>query len=58
MSDKSCYSCKWSSMDMDMEPFCVHPKTVQIRPFGSTLSRQDEARDHCGPDKLSHERVR
>lgn len=35
-------------MDMDMEPFCAHPKTLLQMPYGSNLSRPSASRKHCG----------
>ena len=55
MNEKKCFGCKYSGMDMDMAPYCAHPKTLVTMPYGSSLSQQDPARDHCGPNKDSWE---
>ena len=39
MSDeKSCNTCQYSGMDMDMEPYCAHPEVLKTMPHGQILS--------------------
>lgn len=52
---KSCTSCKHCGMDMDMEPYCVHPKVIAIGPYGINTNRirgtkqPDDAKNWCYP---------
>lgn len=35
---KDCNNCRYSGMDMDMEPYCVHPEVRKRMPYGQILS--------------------
>lgn len=37
MSEKNCRNCKWSGMDMDMDPYCIHPNVAKEHPYGLVL---------------------
>lgn len=34
---KDCRDCDYSGMDMDMDPFCVHPNVLKEHPYGLVL---------------------
>ena len=36
--DKSCFNCNYCGMDMDMDPYCVHPNVLRSNPFGSNTN--------------------
>jgi hypothetical protein len=36
--ERSCDQCKYCGMDMDMEPYCVHPQVLKRMPYGQILS--------------------
>lgn len=37
MSEKHCRDCKFCGMDMDMDPYCVHPRVLEEHPYGLVL---------------------
>lgn len=39
--ERDCRTCRYCGMDMDMEPYCVHPKVLERAPHGQTLSSLD-----------------
>lgn len=41
-----CSSCKFCGMDMDMEPYCVHPNLLPQWPAGLVIN--SAIRDYCG----------
>ncbi len=46
-----CSGCDYCGMDMDMDPFCVHPTVKAKHPIGLNISTA--IRDFCGEgDKL------
>lgn len=51
-----CSTCKHCSMDLDMDPFCVHPKVLEYFRYGVNLSKA--ITDFCGEDlKLREEKA-
>lgn len=54
MTKRECRDCKYCGMDMDMEPYCVHPEVLKRMPFGQILSSiaapTIEGKE-CGPSK-------
>lgn len=36
--DTDCRDCKYCGMDMDMDPFCVHPSVLKTNQYGSNVS--------------------
>ena len=38
-TERHCYGCKWSGMDMDMDPYCAQPKVLETSPYGRVLHR-------------------
>jgi hypothetical protein len=34
---RDCRDCKFSGMDMDMDPYCVHKKVLAEHPYGLVL---------------------
>ena len=50
---KDCRQCKYWSYDMDMDPFCLHPKIIeQVGSFGLYLHRARANEGLCGPAAL------
>lgn len=47
-SPGQCSSCKYCSMDMDMEPFCVEPTVVKNHQYGLKINYAIQ--DFCGPE--------
>jgi hypothetical protein len=43
-----CSSCKFCGMDMDMDPYCVHPKVLENHPYGYGINHA--IRETCGTD--------
>lgn len=41
-----CSSCKFCSMDMDMDPFCVHEKVLKENPYGLGINLA--IKEFCG----------
>lgn len=35
--EKTCLNCRFSGMDMDMEPYCIQPRVLEKYPFGLAL---------------------
>ena len=33
-----CFDCKFCGMDMDMDPYCAHPKVIEHNPYGSNTN--------------------
>lgn len=51
-----CSGCKYCSMDMDMDPFCMHPEVAKLHPFGLNLNAAIDK--FCGEDlKLRVQRI-
>ena len=34
-----CGHCHYCGMDMDMDPYCVHPTVVKDNPYGLNISK-------------------
>lgn len=50
-----CSTCEHCSIDMDLEPFCIHPAVVARYPIGLFINRAIQ--DFCGPGlKLREDR--
>lgn len=43
-----CSSCKHCAMDMDADPYCVHPEVKKFHRYGVNLSKA--VADFCGDD--------
>jgi predicted metal-binding protein len=43
-----CSTCKYCSMDLDMDPFCTHPKVLEIHRYGVNLNKAIS--NFCGED--------
>ena len=43
-----CSSCRFCSMDMDMDPYCVHPKVLMKHPYGFGIN--GAIKETCGAD--------
>ena len=41
-----CSSCKFCAMDMDLDPFCVHPKVLENHNWGLNINTAIE--NFCG----------
>lgn len=39
MSERRCQECKFSGMDMDLDPYCANPEVLKRMPYGQTLCR-------------------
>ena len=51
-----CSSCNFCGMDMDMDPYCVHPKVLKEHPHGYGINHA--IKETCGTDlKLWEKRV-
>ena len=48
LDDGQCGTCTYCSMDMDLDPFCVHPVVLAQHPIG--LNVNAAIRDYCGED--------
>ena len=35
---RTCRNCRWSGMDMDLDPYCAQPKVVEKYLYGVVLS--------------------
>lgn len=35
--EKNCRDCKHCGMDMDLDPYCAHPKVLKRVPYGQVL---------------------
>ena len=46
INKKECYKCKYSGMDMDMDPYCFHPNTQINFPYGLVL-KSPKINDIC-----------
>lgn len=60
MTKRECRDCKYCGMDMDMEPYCVHPEVLKRAPYGqilSSIAAPTVKGNECEPDlKLWEER--
>lgn len=36
--ERRCHACRYCGMDMDMEPYCVHPEVLKRAKYGQILS--------------------
>jgi len=43
-----CSTCRHCAMDMDMDPFCVHPEVKKYHPWGLNLNKAIST--FCGED--------
>jgi hypothetical protein len=43
-----CSSCKFCGMDMDLDPYCAHPKVIARHKWGLVINKA--IADFCGPD--------
>ncbi len=43
-----CSTCKYCGMDMDMSPYCVHPKVLEFHRYGVNLTKA--ITDFCGEE--------
>ncbi len=51
-----CSTCKYCAMDMDMDPYCTHPKVLEFFRYGVNISKA--INDFCGEDlKLREPRL-
>lgn len=39
---RECFNCDFCGMDMDMDPYCAHPKVLEKFPFGKALYNPNE----------------
>jgi hypothetical protein len=47
-----CSGCDYCAMDMDMDPYCTHPKVVAKHPIGLNINKAIQ--HYCGDgDKLT-----
>lgn len=45
-----CSTCKYCGMDMEMEPYCAHPKVTASSRFGYGMGINSAIQQFCGPD--------
>jgi hypothetical protein len=48
LDEDQCSSCAHCGMDMDLDPFCVHPAVVRKHIYGLNLNQAIE--HFCGSD--------
>ena len=49
--DRRCRECRFSGMDMDMDPYCAHARVIAEHPYGLVLHSLRIATFCPGPEK-------